>query len=62
MLVRPLKMVARGSDRIPLRSGILAFVDGGQPRKLAEPTITSTEKRIPGLKLTPGRSLSCMPS
>ena len=27
------------------------FVDGGQLRKLAEPTITATGKRIPGLKL-----------
>jgi hypothetical protein len=34
------------------------FVDRGQLRKLAEPTITSTGKRIPGLKLDHPRQLA----
>ncbi len=36
------------------------FVDRGQLRKLAEPTITSTGKRIPGLKLDHPRQLALM--
>ena len=36
------------------------FVDRGQPRKLAEPTITPTGKRIPGLKLDHPRQLALM--
>ncbi len=36
------------------------FVDRGQLRKLAEPTITSTGKRIPGLKLDHPRQLAVM--
>src|SRR5260370_1778941 len=36
------------------------FVDRGQLRKLAEPTVTSTGKRIPGLKLDHPRQLALM--
>ena len=36
------------------------FVDRGQLRKLAEPAITSTGKRIPGLKLDHPRQLALM--
>ena len=36
------------------------FVDRGQLRRLAEPTITSTGKRIPGLKLDHPRQLALM--
>src|SRR6058998_1871220 len=36
------------------------FVDRGQLRKLAEPTITQTGKRIPGLKLDHPRQLALM--
>ena len=36
------------------------FVDRGDLRKLAEPTITSTGKRIPGLKLDNPRQLAVM--
>src|SRR5271167_3554753 len=36
------------------------FVDRGQLRKLAEPTITATGKRIPGLKLDHPRQLALM--
>ena len=36
------------------------FVDRGQLRKLAEPTITTTGKRIPGLKLDHPRQLALM--
>src|SRR5262249_47721072 len=39
------------------------FIDRGELRKLAQPTITSTGKRVPGLKLDNSRHLpSCMPS
>src|SRR4029453_10473013 len=36
------------------------FIDRGQLRKLAEPTITPAGKRIPGLKLDPPRQLALM--
>jgi hypothetical protein len=36
------------------------FIDRGQLRKLAEPTITATGKRIPGLKLDLPRQLALM--
>jgi len=36
------------------------FIDRGQLRKLAEPTITATGKRIPGLKLDHPRQLALM--
>jgi hypothetical protein len=36
------------------------FVDRGQLRKLAKPTVTSTGKRIPGLKLDHPRQLALM--
>ncbi len=36
------------------------FVDRGQLRKLAEPTVTPTRKRIPGLKLDHPRQLALM--
>ena len=36
------------------------FIDRGQLRKLAEPTVTSTGKRIPGLKLDHPRQLAVM--
>src|SRR6516162_9114634 len=36
------------------------FVDRGQLRKLAQPTITPTGKRIPGLKLDHPRQLAVM--
>ena len=36
------------------------FVDRGQLRKLAEPTITATGKRIPGLKLDHPRQRALM--
>ena len=36
------------------------FIDRGQLRSLAEPTITSTGKRIPGLKLDHPRQLALM--
>jgi hypothetical protein len=38
------------------------FIDRGQLRKLAEPTITPTGKRIPGLKLDHPRQLALMHS
>ena len=37
-----------------------AFIDRGQLRKLAQPTITATGKRIPGLKLDNARQLALM--
>src|SRR3977135_3840302 len=36
------------------------FIDRGQLRKLAQPTITTTGKRIPGLKLYNPRQLALM--
>ena len=36
------------------------FIDRGQLRQLAEPTITPTGKRIPGLKLDHPRQLALM--
>ena len=36
------------------------FIDRGQLRRLAQPTITPTEKRIPGLKLDNPRQLALM--
>jgi hypothetical protein len=43
------------------RADILeTFVDRGQLRKLAEPTIASAGKRIPGLKLDYPRQLALM--
>jgi hypothetical protein len=36
------------------------FIDRGQLRKLAQPTITATGKRIPGLKLDSARQLALM--
>jgi hypothetical protein len=36
------------------------FIDRGQLRRLAEPTITSTGKRIPGLRLDHPRQLALM--
>jgi hypothetical protein len=36
------------------------FIDRGQLRKLAEPTVTATGKRIPGLKLDHPRQLALM--
>src|SRR5262249_28526501 len=36
------------------------FIDRGQLRKLAEPTITASGKRIPGLKLDHPRQLALM--
>jgi hypothetical protein len=43
---------AGGIDYLSIRQDILeTFVDRGQLRKLAEPSITATGKRIAGLKL-----------
>ena len=39
---------------------IETFIDRGQLRKLAQPTITATGKRIPGLKLDNPRQLALM--
>ncbi len=39
---------------------IETFIDRGQLRKLAQPTITATGKRIPGLKLDNARQLALM--
>src|SRR5262245_48032053 len=36
------------------------FIDRGELRKLAQPTITSTGKRVPGLKLDNPRQLAAM--
>jgi len=36
------------------------FIDRGELRKLAEPTITPTGKRIPGLKIDNPRQLAVM--
>ena len=36
------------------------FVDRGQLRNLAQPTLTATGKRIPGLKLDNPRQLALM--
>src|SRR6267378_100867 len=49
------------SNYLNVQQDILeTFVDRGQLRRLAEPTITSTGKRIPGLKLDHPRQLALM--
>jgi hypothetical protein len=52
---------ATNDNYLDVQQDILeTFVDRGQLRKLAEPTITSTGKRIPGLKLDHPRQLALM--
>src|ERR1700730_3091022 len=54
-------MSAINDNYLNVQQDILeTFVDRGQLRKLAEPTITSTGKRIPGLKLDHPRQLALM--
>jgi hypothetical protein len=54
-------MSAVNDNYLNVQQDILeTFVDRGQLRKLAEPTITSTGKRIPGLKLDHPRQLALM--
>ena len=49
------------SNYLNVQQDILeTFVDRGQLRKLAEPTITPTGRRIPGLKLDHPRQLALM--
>ena len=53
--------VKKAIDYLNVQQDILeTFVDRGQLRKLAEPTITATGKRIPGLKLDHPRQLALM--
>src|SRR5467141_2928844 len=55
------KLSAINDSYLDVQQDILeTFVDRGQLRKLAEPTITSTGKRIPGLKLDHPRQLALM--
>jgi hypothetical protein len=54
-------MSAINDNYLNVQQDILeTFVDRGQLRKLAEPTITPTGKRIPGLKLDHPRQLALM--
>ena len=54
-------MSAINDNYLNVQQDILeTFVDRGQLRKLAEPTITSAGKRIPGLKLDHPRQLALM--
>jgi len=54
-------MSAINDNYLDVQQDILeTFVDRGQLRKLAEPTITSAGKRIPGLKLDHPRQLALM--
>ena len=54
-------MSAINDNYLNVQQDILeTFVDRGQLRKLAEPTITATGKRIPGLKLDHPRQLALM--
>ena len=55
------KLSAINDNYLNVQQDILeTFVDRGQLRKLAEPTITSSGKRIPGLKLDHPRQLALM--
>jgi hypothetical protein len=54
-------MSAINDNYLDVQQDILeTFVDRGQLRKLAEPTVTATGKRIPGLKLDHPRQLALM--
>jgi hypothetical protein len=54
-------MSAINDNYLNVQQDILeTFVDRGQLRKLAEPTVTATGKRIPGLKLDHPRQLALM--
>jgi hypothetical protein len=54
-------MSAINDNYLNVQQDILeTFVDRGQLRKLAEPTVTATGKRIPGLKLDHPRLLALM--
>jgi hypothetical protein len=54
-------MSAINDNYLDVQQDILeTFVDRGQLRKLAEPTITTAGKRIPGLKLDHPRQLALM--
>jgi hypothetical protein len=54
-------MSAINDNYLNVQQDILeTFVDRGQLRKLAEPTVTTTGKRIPGLKLDHPRQLALM--
>ena len=56
-----LKLSAVVDNYLNVRQDILeTFIDRGQLRKLAQPTITSAGKRIPGLKLDHPRQLALM--
>src|SRR6516164_8859984 len=55
------KMAATINNYLDVQQDILeAFVDRGQLRNLAQPTLTATGKRIPGLKLDNPRQLALM--
>ena len=55
------KRSAINDNYLNVQQNILeTFIDCGQLRKLAEPTITSSGKRIPGLKLDHPRQLALM--
>ena len=55
------RMSAVTDNYLDVQQDILeTFIDRGQLRSLAEPTITSTGKRIPGLKLDHPRQLALM--
>jgi hypothetical protein len=55
------KLSAINDNYLNVQQDILeTFVDRGQLRKLAQPTITSSGKRIPGLKLDHPRQLALM--
>jgi hypothetical protein len=55
------KMAAVIDNYLDVQQDILeTFVDRGQLRKLAQPTLTATGKRIPGLKLDNPRQLALM--
>ena len=55
------KLSAINDNYLNVQQDILeTFVDRGQLRKLAEPTITAAGKRIPGLKLDHPRQLALM--
>jgi hypothetical protein len=55
------KLSAINDNYLNVQQDILeTFIDRGQLRKLAEPTITSSGKRIPGLKLDHPRQLALM--
>ena len=55
------KLAAINDNHLDVQQDIVeTFIDRGRPRKLAQPTIPPTGKRIPGLELDNPRQLALM--